>query len=66
MAGQKVKGLVELTVEERRFIVQCLANVSLQGRAAGLRPVLAMMERIVARLAVVEETAGAADEEAEG
>jgi hypothetical protein len=57
MDGQDMKGQVVLTAEERQFIVDCLANVSLQGRAAGLRPVLAMMEGIVAKLAVGEEAA---------
>ena len=57
MDGQKAKGQVELTAEERRFIVHCLENVPMQGKAAGLRRVLALMEEIVAKLAVVEETA---------
>ena len=65
MDEQNGQGQVALTAEERRFIVSCLENVSLQGKAAGLRPVLAMIERIVARLAVEEETAGAPAEEAE-
>jgi hypothetical protein len=64
MDGQNGKGSVALTAEERRFIVDCLANVSLQGKAAGLRPVLALMEGIVAKLAVGEEAAeGSVDSE---
>jgi hypothetical protein len=59
MEGQneKGKGQGELTVEERRLIVHCLENVPMQGKAAGLRRVLTMIEGIVAKLEVGEGAA---------